>query len=194
MRSPPRPVLVVAATVMTLAGCGLVRSTEAIQVTMGAEAWTVEPSAPDDANQLDFTFVNETSEAHSPIVVALATDEEVDPAQLVSRVVTAAGEGSDSQLVYPAGDSGRIGHHHPGGPDTPDLPDVAVTVIEDGGELIRYLFTDSVAPGRSMTESVTAGKAEFTFGVRNPGARYAVLCMNPDHFDRGEHAIFELAP
>lgn len=158
---------------------------------MSEGPWSADPSVIEDVNHLEFTFTNEGSEAHNPVVVVTpAGADSIEIDTLLADLMSF--DSSGPSVIYPDEESGMRGHFHPGGPDEPDLPDVAFTTEEDGGETIRYLFTSTVDPGDSETVSLTAGYPEFTFGERHSGTTYVVFCMNQAHADRVEMSTFEL--
>jgi hypothetical protein len=178
---------------LIVTSCGLVRSSQSLTVNMAEGSWSVDPAVVEDVNRLDFTFSNEGSEPHNPVVVVVpAGAGPVELGSLLEELMSF--DSSGPSVIYPDEESGMRGHFHPGGPDEPDLPEVAFTAEEDGGETIRYLFTRTVDSGDSATASLTAGYPEFTFGDRHSGTTYVVLCMNQAHAHRVEMSTFELAP
>ena len=155
--------------------------------------WSVDPAVVDDVNRFEFIFTNEGSEIHNPVVVVVPPG--VDSVELDDLMTDLSSfDQSGPVVIYPDEESGMRGHFHPGGPDQPELPDVALTAEQDGGETIRYLFTDAVNPGESEKVSLTAGYPEFTFGQRHSGTTYVVFCMNQAHAERAEMTTFQLAP
>jgi hypothetical protein len=155
--------------------------------------WSVEPSVIDDVNRLEFTFTNEGSETHNPVVIVVpGGTESIELEGLLAELMSLDTPGLN--VIYPDEESGMRGHFHPGSADAPDLPDVVFIAEEDGGETIRYMFTETVDPGVSETVSLTAGYPEFTFGERHSGTTYVVLCMNRAHAEHSELSTFELVP
>lgn len=179
---------------LCLSACGLIRAKEAVHVVLSEGPWEVSPTEIDDAGILEFTFDNEGSETHHPIVVVFPDDfgsfESTEMRQLLNHLIENSGP-TEPMLVHPS-DGRTWGHFHPGSPDTPDLPASAFTVEDDGGETIRYLWTEGVEPGQSTALTTSAGKPGITFGSHHPGSTYVVFCMNLDHAGRNESAMFEL--
>ncbi|MFQ5968451.1 MAG: hypothetical protein ACE5MI_12715 [Acidimicrobiia bacterium] len=151
----------------------------------------------EDVATLEFTFSNQGSETHQPIVVSTRlTIEELErhleaqgTVDLVAGLVNPPGL---AQLIYPGEESGKVGHFHPGDgdEDEPELPAHALVEVDDEGYTISYLFTETVAPGAEGSGLATAGKPGLRFVAGNVAGTFVVLCMNPDHALRGEYAVF----
>lgn len=168
---------------------------------MGEGAWTTPPVVA-DARTFEFTFVNDGEEEHQPVVVSstlggaelMGEIEERGLERFLTSLVSDDHSFGQLDAVVPDAESGQIGHFHPGGPDAVDLPTSALVGISDGGETIHYVFTTGVPPGGQRSESSTCCEPGMTFGERGGSTTFVVVCVNADHADRGEYALFEVSP
>jgi hypothetical protein len=180
---------------LVLVGCAALQSQE-IEVEMAEWPWTVDPVTFDEVGSLEITFSNGGSDTHWPLVAStLQTAEalenhlqEFGTANLIDELAQDENteRGIGAALAY-----GNSGHFHPGGDDEVDLPDDARVDFNPEEDTIHYLFTPtSVSPGTQISVTVSTGK---DLKGTESATSWVVICMNEDHFDNGEYAVFAIA-
>ena len=106
--------------------------------------------------------------------------EALGDANLVDELASAEVAGIGAALRY-----GQSGHFHPGGDDAIVPPPHARVDISEDGETTHYLFSSPVAPGAQATVSLSI--SNFKGDDANT---FVVVCMDPEHANRGEYAVF----
>jgi hypothetical protein len=179
---------------LVLVGCAALKTQE-ITVEMTEGPWVVDPVTFDEVGTMDITLSNSGSETHLPLVAStLQTAEalenhmsEFGTANLVDELAQDENtvRGIGAALAY-----GNHGHFHPGGDDEVSLPDDARVDVSPEEETTHYLFAPAaVAPGAELSISVSTGKD--LMGTET-ATSWVVVCMNEDHFDNGEYAVFAI--
>jgi hypothetical protein len=151
-------------------------------------SWSVDPVEFADAGTLHVTFNNVGTETHQPLIASTATTleelashvEALGDANLVDELARADVSGIGADLRY-----GQSGHFHLGGDDAIVPPPRARVDISDDGEITHYLFSSPVEPGTQDTVSISI--SNFKGDDANT---FVVVCMEPDHANRGEYAVF----
>ncbi len=175
---------------LATSACSLLTArSEHVDVAMTEGPWTIEPVGIESVGTIDFTFANNGTATHRPIVVSLElpTDEvearlqDGDTAAILDRLFQAPGATS------PRVELGAAGHFHQGSDEQSELPDDAVVRGPVGDDILRYVYTDAVAAGERGDGSVS-NKEAF-----EPGISFVVLCLDPEHGGRGEYAVLGVA-
>jgi hypothetical protein len=187
MKQAARLSTILFAVTVVLAGCAAVRSQD-VSVAMTEGSWSVDPVEFADAGTLNVTFNNVGTETHQPIIASTATTLEDlashvmarGDANLVDELAGADVSGIGAALRY-----GESGHFHPGGDDAIVPPPHARVDISEDDETTHYLFSSPVNPGTQDTASLSI--SNFKGDDANT---FVVVCMNPDHANRGEYAVF----
>jgi len=180
---------------MLLVGCAALQSQE-ITVEMAEGPWIAAPATFDEVGTMEITFSNRGSDLHLPLVASTlqpAKELESHMAEFGTvNLINELAQDEDTELGIGAALAyGNSGHFHPGGDDEIDLPVDARVDISSDGETTHYLFAPaSVAPGAQLSVSVSTGKdLKGTAGATS----WVVVCMNEDHADNGEYAVFAIS-